>query len=81
MHPLPRSSRDGVMNDRANPRVDGLSKNNAPKRRKRCGASCLPAPLRPRTARVNNSRHTRRIYFSYEVGKIQILYFRIKKNP
>src|SRR5262245_32704419 len=31
---------------------------------KRCGASCLLAPLRPTAARVNNSRHTRGIYSS-----------------
>src|SRR5215470_11969020 len=33
-----------------------------------CGASCLLAPLRPREARVNNSRHTRGIYFSKTIS-------------
>src|SRR5262245_31273986 len=36
---------------------------------KQCGASCLLAPLRPTAARVNNSRHTRGIYFSKTISR------------
>ncbi len=48
----------------------------------RCGASCLLAPLRPREARVNNSRHTRVIYFSKTISLSHyngyiLLYFRL----